>query len=237
MKKFLVLFLFFIGCAHNKYVPLVKESLPKVVSIQVTTIVEQIMFDIDADGKFSVEKSTALAHIGGAGVFISQRGHVLTCAHLFDWGKIQGINIFTYDGREHPGELLVADYKKDLALVKISAERYSYARLVKPGAVEVGEEVYAIGSPLGLDFTVSHGIVSSLHRDLGVKYDLTQSDTFLNPGNSGGPLFNLDGELIGINSSMLSPVMAPVFTGLGFSVSPGQINIFLTDIRRKYSGI
>lgn len=133
------------------------------------------------------------------------------------------------------GEVLHKEDGLDLALLQSNFDTPTpYARIADPRKLRVGQEVLAVGSPLGFTFSVSHGIVSALNRDdLGV-YNMTQSDAFLNPGNSGGPLFNLKGDIIGINSRIVPPVPANIFTGLGFSVQSGQIVEFLTRVRNKY---
>jgi serine protease Do len=225
------------GCASSeKYVKVSEESLPKTVSIQVTAIVQQVMVDWGPDG-ITITESTATVKFLGAGVFISDNGHVLTVEHLFDAGQILGITVCQYDGTCQGAEILSIDVKKDLALIRVEGPTPNYARVADPRKLRVGQEVLAIGSPLGLDFSVSHGIISALNRDFAFRYDATQSDTPINPGNSGGPLFNLAGELVGINSFMIPPVNAPVFTGLGFSTSGSEIVKFLTDVRAKYESL
>ena len=217
-----------IGCSDSgkKLVPIVQEALPKTVMLTVITVVDVLVITVEGD-KLKGEVKKATVQYRGAGVYISPTGHILTCAHMVDEGEVQDVLITQYDGIVMKADILYKDSNRDLALLKVNI--YSpYAKLADPRSLKVGQEVIAIGNPLGMDFSVSHGIVSALNRDnLGV-YNMTQSDTFINPGNSGGPLFNLDGELVGINSRVLPPVHAPIFTGLGFSVAGGQILEFLT---------
>lgn len=218
------------GCATREpFVKVAEENVPKSTAIYVSAIAEVLTLTIDKEG-LKIEKSTAPVRYAGAGVFITHEGHVLTCAHLFNAGEITGITVCRPDGLCQGGEVLYKDDRRDLALVKV--EGWSPAvRIGDPRKLKVGQQVVAIGNPLGLESTVTHGIISALNRDFSFRYDATQSDAPINPGNSGGPLFNLDGELIGINSFIIPPVNANIFTGLGFSVSTNQIIEFLTKFR------
>lgn len=242
MKKLMsVMFvgLILTGCVTNEpYVKLSEDVLPKTVMITVTTVVDVVNIVVDKNGKATVDRSTETVRIRGAGVFISQTGHILTCAHLVWTGNVQDITIEQYNGDIQRADLLNKDDFKDLALMKINAMRVlPYAQVADPRDLKVGQEVLAVGNPLGLGFSVSHGILSALNRDLDDFYNSTQSDTFLNPGNSGGPLFNINGELVGINSRIIPPVPLPVFTGLGFSVQCGQIHEFLVSFKKNYEGL
>lgn len=220
------------GCATSeKLVKLSDETLPKSTTISVATVVEVLNLTIEKD-KLKIERSTQTAQIGGSGVFISPNGHILTCAHLMSVGVPGDVTVCQYDGTCQKADVIYKEERLDLMLLKVEVSSpVPYARLADPRKLRVGQEVLAIGNPLRFGFTVTHGIISALNRDeLGV-YNMTQSDAFINPGNSGGPLFNLKGELIGINSRIVPPVDAPIFTGLGFSVQSGQILEFLTRFR------
>lgn len=202
------------------------ESLHKTVSIRVEGVIPVSLFDMLL--------TTQPIAVGGAGVYITPEGHILTCAHLFDMPVIETILIGTYDGETSSATLLYKDDDRDLALLATDPGfPVEYARLGDPRTLEVGQPVVAIGNPLGLNFTVTHGIISALNRDNMGIYNMIQSDAFLNPGNSGGPLFDLEGSLIGINSRIRPPVRAPIFTGLGFAVDPTQIIEFLA----KFQGL
>lgn len=214
MKRLLFLVLFAcIGCTKkDRYVDVVAESLPKAVTIYVTY----------SDGL-----------VTGSGVYISASGHILTCAHLFTVvdSSPTSITIENFDGTEAAGELLYIKPAQDLALLKTEQTGVPFVRLADTRDLRIGQEVFAIGAPLGNNFSVSNGIISALHRD-SFLYNALQTNTAINPGNSGGPLFNLQGELVGINSFMESPVNnLPIFTGLGFAIESGQIVEFLTKFR------
>ncbi len=230
MRKFLLLCLMFTGCnSSDKLVALAEKSSPKTVMMYQSILVEVTFLDIQPK-KVEIKKEKRLMTFQGAGVFISPVGHILTVAHLSEGGVPFDMTVEQQDGTTQKAELLFKEPRLDLALYKVEASGAPYAHLADPQKLRVGQEVMAIGNPLGMPWSVSHGIISALNRDVGV-YNMTQSDAFINPGNSGGPLFNMEGELIGINSRVLPPVDAPIFTGLGFSVQSGQIVEFLTRFR------
>lgn len=225
--------LLMVGCTKEEHlVTLSEDVLPKTVSITVVGVKEIFQLQGDKDG-LRIERSTMTVTVRGAGVFISPNAHVLTAAHLFWFKEVLDVQVCRYDGECSTSEVLYKQDDRDLALVGTGFKgEANYATLANPRTLQVGQEVLAVGNPLGLAFSVSHGIVSALNRDDAGPYNMTQSDAFLNPGNSGGPLFNLGGEIIGINSRIIPPVNAPVFTGLGFSVQSGQIIEFLTRFRK-----
>lgn len=234
MKKAIILLgLIFIGsCGFNsRFSRVAEKTLPKTVMIYVPTIVERYTLTVE-DNQWTIRKSTAMVTVMGAGVIISPNGHILTCAHLFTAGNKVGIpTAVLYNDDTYGIKVLSVDERRDLALLKVYATDLPYTKLADPFKLKVGEELIAIGNPLGLPFSVTHGIVSALNRDFSFRYNATQSDTFINPGNSGGPLFNLNGDLVGINSFVIPPVPANIFTGCGFSVSIPQIIEFLTDYK------
>jgi serine protease Do len=232
MKKFIGLLAFLIvGCAPvDRYVKIVDEVTPKAVMVEVKAVVSQVTFTLDENG-IRVEESTVAVRVRGSGVFISPEGHIVTCDHVIAFDNLVEVLISDYYGNTWKAEVLFTEPRLDLALLKITPDYETpYAKIADPRKIKVGQEVIAVGNPLGLDFSVTHGIISALHRDIGV-YNMNQSDAFINPGNSGGPLFNLRGELVGINSRIIPPVNANIFTGCGFSVNSGQIVEFLTRFR------
>ena len=156
----------------------------------------------------------------GSGVVIdAAKGLVLTNAHVVD--QVDSVEVTLADGRQVDGAVVGADSVTDLAVVKISGPRdLRSARLGDSEALEVGDWAIAMGSPYGLERTVTLGIVSSLHRNINSlgfsdkRLDLIQTDAAINPGNSGGPLINASGEVIGINTLVRSGPGA----GLGFAI-------------------
>lgn len=171
----------------------------------------------------------------GSGVFISSKGHILTAAHLVrDFTKIESITIISPNGDEVAAVIVKVSKKADLAILKVFYyKKTPKVVIANPKTLRVGQEVFAIGSPLGLSFSVTSGVISALYRDLDHSYNVTQSDTVINPGNSGGPLFNLKGEVVGINVFMiLADNFSRAFSGLGFSEQCGEINKFITDVKK-----
>jgi S1-C subfamily serine protease len=156
----------------------------------------------------------------GSGVVIDAgKGLVLTNAHVVD--QVDSVEVTLADGRQLDGAVVGADSVTDLAVVKISGPRdLRAAPLGDSEALEVGDWAIAMGSPYGLERTVTLGIVSSLHRNINSlgfsdkRLDLIQTDAAINPGNSGGPLINANGEVIGINTLVRSGPGA----GLGFAI-------------------
>jgi serine protease Do len=153
----------------------------------------------------------------GSGVIISADGYILTNEHVA--GNASKLLVKLADGREFKAKLVGSDPETDLAVIKIEAQGLTYAKLGDSDKVEQGEWVIALGSPFGLQQTMTAGIVSALGRDLGATQQFTnfiQTDASINPGNSGGPLVNMNGEVIGINSMILSSSGAS--EGVGFAI-------------------
>jgi S1-C subfamily serine protease len=156
----------------------------------------------------------------GSGVVIDAgRGLVLTNAHVVD--QVDSVEVTLADGRQLDGEVVGADAVTDLAVVRLRGVRdLQAAPLGDSEALEVGDWAIAMGSPYGLERTVTLGIVSSLHRDINSlgfsdkRLDLIQTDAAINPGNSGGPLIDAAGQVIGINTLVRSGPGA----GLGFAI-------------------
>lgn len=210
----------------NRYVSVVETSLPKTVDIIVPSILVQWTITNAPGGNFVIKQDTVTVPIEGAGAFISPNGQILTCAHLFQFPLAGPIQITEKNGKKSNATLLYKDPDHDLALLD-TGKKSPYFKLTT-SVLKEGQEVLAVGSPLGFPFSVSHGVISYVMRKEPWEDDIkTQSDTFINPGNSGGPLINLKGELVGINVSMVPPVNAPIFTGLGFSMTPQTIKRFL----------
>ena len=152
----------------------------------------------------------------GSGFIISADGLILTNHHVVDGAD--EIKVRLTDNREFTGKVLGSDAKTDIAVVKIEAKDLPYLTMGNSDELKVGEWVAAIGSPFGLDNTVTSGIVSAKSRKLpSDQYvPFIQTDVAVNPGNSGGPLFNMKGEVVGINSQIFST--SGGFMGLSFAI-------------------
>jgi len=150
----------------------------------------------------------------GSGFIISVDGYVMTNAHVVDGAD--EVYVTLTDKREYKAKIIGADKRTDVALVKIEGSNLPRLTLGDSNKIRVGEWVIAIGSPFGLDNTVTAGIVSAKARDTGEYLPLIQTDVAVNPGNSGGPLINMRGEVIGINSQIYS--RSGGYMGISFAV-------------------
>jgi len=152
----------------------------------------------------------------GSGFIVSADGYILTNAHVVD--DAAEVTVKLTDQREFKAKVLGVDKRTDVALVKIDAKNLPSVRIGDPSKAKVGEWVAAIGSPFGLDNTVTAGIISAKSRSLPDEtyVPFIQTDVAINPGNSGGPLFNMSGEVIGINSQIYSRTGG--YMGLSFAI-------------------
>jgi serine protease Do len=155
----------------------------------------------------------------GSGFIISNDGFVLTNAHVVEGAD--EVTVTLTDRREFKAKVLGADRRSDVALLKLSASNLPYLRTGDSSKIRVGEWVVAIGSPFNLDNTVTAGIISAKSRDTGEYLPLIQSDVAVNPGNSGGPLINMRGEVIGINSQIAT--LSGAYNGISFAVPIDEV--------------
>jgi serine protease Do len=178
----------------------------------------------------------------GSGVIVDRRGYVLTNNHVID--KASEISVKLKDGKEYGAEIVGADPKTDLAVLKLKGrDVWPAADLGDSDAIRVGDWVLALGSPFGLEQTVTAGIISAKSRTIGQgPYDnFLQTDASINPGNSGGPLVNLEGQVIGINTAIFSNSGGSL--GIGFAIPANMANKIYSDIvktggvRRGWMGI
>ena len=187
----------------------------------------------------------------GSGFIISADGYILTNAHVV--ADADEVVVRLTDKREFKAKVLGADRRTDVALIKIEASGLPVAKLGDPSKLKVGEWVLAIGSPFGLDNTVTAGIVSAKGRSLPQEnyVPFIQTDAAVNPGNSGGPLFNLKGEVVGINSQIYS--RSGGYMGLSFAipidiamevkaqlqsqgkVSRGRIGVVIQEVTKEFA--
>lgn len=171
----------------------------------------------------------------GAGFFLSEDGYLLTNNHIVE--SAVKVRISTLQGEEYAAKIVGADPKTDLALLKIEAKNLPYVELGDSGSLKVGEWVLAIGNPFGLEHTVTAGIVSAKGRQLGVGgnvpdyQDFIQTDAAINRGNSGGPLVNLKGEVVGITSNILAPAGGNI--GLGFAIPSNLAKKVIVQLKEK----
>jgi serine protease Do len=151
----------------------------------------------------------------GSGFVISADGYVLTNAHVV--ADAREVTVRMTDRREYRAKVVGIDPRTDVAVLKIDAGKLPVVRVGNPGGLKAGEWVIAIGSPFGFENSVTAGIVSATARSLGDTYTpFIQTDVAVNPGNSGGPLFNLQGEVVGINSQIYSRTGG--YQGVSFAI-------------------
>lgn len=168
----------------------------------------------------------------GTGFIIDAEGYIVTNYHVIsDAGHIL---VRFFDDREYPATLIGTDEKTDLTLLKIDTdEEIPYLPWGDSDKARIGDWVMAIGNPFGLGGTVTIGVVSAFQRDIdsGPYDDFIQTDAAINTGNSGGPLFNMQGEVIGINSEILSPSGGNI--GIGFSIPSALARPLIQQLREK----
>src|SRR3954465_7406992 len=164
-------------------------------------------------------------HGVGSGFIVSADGYILTNAHVVDGAK--EVDVKLTDRRELIAKVVGTDPKSDIALIKIDAKDLPVVRIGHSKDIKVGQWVVAMGSPFGFENSVTAGIVSAKSRSLSDSYvPFIQTDVAVNPGNSGGPLFDLDGDVIGINSQIYSQTGG--YQGLSFAI-PIDIAMHVKD--------
>ena len=201
----------------------------------------------DDNGKPITREATSL----GSGFIISPDGYVVTNNHVISGGPqaqgnavVSSITVTLPDRKEYKATVVGRDTASDLALLKIDIKGAPFVQFGDPTQTRVGDWVVAIGNPFGLGGTVTAGIVSALHRSIGAGqlYDrYIQTDASINQGNSGGPMFDLKGNVIGINTAIFSPTGGNV--GIGFAIPAEEAKPIIetlksgNKIKRGYLGV
>ncbi len=184
----------------------------------------------------------------GSGFIISPDGYIVTNNHLIQGltgtGTVDTVTVTTTDRKEYTARIVGRDETSDLALLKIDSRNLPFVQWGDSTKARVGDWVIAIGDPYGVGSTVTAGIISALHRGItGVgAYDrYIQTDAAINMGNSGGPMFDLNGNVIGINSALISPTGASVGIGLAIPAEAAKpvIDLLMRGQRpsRGYLGV
>jgi S1-C subfamily serine protease len=199
-----------------------KRVLPSVVNITSTALVFNFFYGaVPQQGQ-------------GSGFILDREGHVLTNYHVVE-GANRGIEVMLSNKRRYAAKVVGVDKGHDLALLKIDAPGLEPVTLADSAQLNVGQKVYAIGNPFGLNGTMTRGIISAIrpikNQDGEAIEDAIQTDAAINPGNSGGPLLNSHGEVIGINT-LIASNGADQSSGIGFAIPINTAKAVLADLTR-----
>ncbi|MDL2218601.1 trypsin-like peptidase domain-containing protein [Christensenellaceae bacterium OttesenSCG-928-M15] len=216
--------------ANNTIVPVVTNgsgyTKTQIVDIAAPTIVG---IDVEVEGGVNWFGQSTMQTGSGSGVVVTPDGYIVTNDHVV--AGAMKIKVYLYDDTEYDAVLIGTDEKTDLAVIKIEANGLAAAVLGDSDQIKVGNDVIAIGNPLGeLRGTATSGMVSALSRTInieGQEMTLLQTDAAINPGNSGGGLFNDHGELIGVINAK---VASSTTEGLGFAIPVNDVKTVVTDL-------
>ena len=219
---------------------LVSSVVPSVVAVKTTKkIAIERQNQLDPFGFFfrrprgfqSPNDDALVQNSLGSGVIVTNEGHIITNTHVVD--QVDEIEVQLSDGRTEKARLVGADEQVDLAVLKIDSPGVKPLKLADSDTVQAGDFVLAIGNPFGFEETVTDGIVSSKGRPnrADVVGDLIQTNAAINPGNSGGPLINLSGEVVGINTAIIS--RSGGSQGIGFAIPSNTVRTALESLLKK----
>ncbi|AZL61256.1 Do family serine endopeptidase [Tabrizicola piscis] len=228
--------------APESFADLADQISPSVVNITTSALIagpadgmpmvpegspfEDFFDDFNNRGGNGPQRSEAL----GSGFVISEDGFIVTNNHVIEGAD--EITIEFFSGKKLPAKLIGTDPKTDIAVLKVEAgEPLPFVTFGNSDLMRVGDWVMAMGNPLGQGFSVSAGIVSARGRELSGSYDdYLQTDAAINRGNSGGPLFNMDGQVIGVNTAILSPTGGSI--GIGFSMASNVVTKVVDQLKQ-----
>lgn len=229
-----------------------KKAIPAVVYIETQVGSEPIITDKNSKGPhdnpfdyfqdeffnrfFSLpnERKKKSEVIRGSGFFVSSEGHILTNYHVVDHGS--KIQVTLHDGRKVQATITGSDPKTDLAVIKIEDNNLPFLSFGSSDKLDVGDWVIAVGNPFGLQASVTVGVVSAKGRNqlhITDFEDFIQTDAAINPGNSGGPLLNIEGEVIGINTAIVSG--SGGYMGIGFAIPSTMASMIVEQLIKEGS--
>ena len=236
----------------RSYADVAEKTMPAVVNISTDKTVEKNVhnpfmddpmfrrfFNMPDDNVHNQQER--VQHSLGSGIVISADGYILTNNHVVE--DANKVHVTFAGDREYEAEVIGTDPPTDVALIKIDAENLPFLDISDSNMLRVGDQVMAIGNPFGVGQTVTMGIVSALGRNIGLMdySDLIQTDASINPGNSGGALVNMRGELVGMNSAILSRDGGS--QGIGFAI-PSNMAFHIIEalkndgeVKRAYLGV
>ena len=217
---------------------LVSSVVPSVVSIKTTKRIAR-PYGLDPFDFFrgnvrpyrGPDEDALIQNSLGSGVILTEEGHIITNNHVVD--QVDEIEVQLSDGRTRKARLIGADAELDLAVLKIDEPGVKPLKLGDSDAMQAGDFVLAVGNPFGFEETVTEGIISSKGRPNRIDGfgDYLQTDAAINPGNSGGPLINLEGEVIGINTAIIS--RTGTSSGIGFALPSNTVRMALESLLKK----
>ncbi len=218
----------------TNFAPLVKKVRPAVVKVMSESIRQRrsVFGDPFFDRFFNSPSRQEKVSGVGSGFLISGDGYIITNNHVVK--DAIKVTIMTIDGKKYTAKIIGTDSKTDLALLKIKGKNHPYIELGDSKSAQVGEWVLAIGNPFNQDLTVTAGIISAKgRRTIGATdyEDYIQTDAAINRGNSGGPLINMKGKVIGINSVIIAPSGGNV--GIGFAIPSAMAKKVIGDIKTQ----
>jgi len=219
---------------------LVSSVIPSVVAVRTSTKISQRNDSLDPFQFFfrnsrqfrSPHEEEMVRRSLGSGVIVTNEGHIITNNHVVD--KVDEIEVQLSDGQTRKARLIGADEQADLAVLKIDDPNVRPLKLADSDTVQAGDFVLAIGNPFGFEETVTDGIISSKGRPNRADAfgDLLQTNAAINPGNSGGPLINLRGEVIGINTAIISQKGGGSL-GVGFAIPSNTVRTALESLLKQ----
>ena len=212
------------------YPEIEKSDYTKAISKAFNTVVE-ISCTVRQQSFFGVTEGTAL----GSGVIISPDGYIVTNNHVVSGASDCTITLYT--GEKYPATLIGTDPNTDLAVIKIEASDLDYAIVADSSQLQLGQETIVIGNPLGMGITCTNGIISSTEKEVnisGYTINVIQTNAAINSGNSGGGLFNMNGDLIGIvnsksSNSAISSTTASI-EGMGYAIPSNTVTKITKDL-------
>lgn len=219
------------------FIAAVKKTRPCVALIKVrrtdaALAVWEQMEGYQVSGVSQTEQTPSSVFGLGSGFLISSDGYILTNNHVLE--DAENTTVLLFNGEEYAAKMIGVDPSTDIALIKIDANNLPFLTFADSSTVEVGEWVIAVGSPFGLNTSVTTGVVSAEGRALQggmLIQEFFQTDAAINPGNSGGPLVNLDGDVIGMNTMIVTTSGGSI--GLGFSIPSNLLKTVSKDLREQ----